>query len=192
LTWKIERPDSNPWRASSSLLVAMPGGAAFLARFCMISAAREVVSSTLTLPFWSTIEPPAPAISELTHTVRPSYWLPCTSIDFPWRLASAIISSQVAGGVLTRSLRYQRSWVLEVNGSAQTWPLYWTVLTGPASLPAIASLPRAPVHGLIHLAPANSAVQMTSIPMMSMLESLAASRRTTSSRCWLASLGSLT
>ena len=46
----------------------------------MISAAWVAVASTLTLPSSSTIWPPAEAISELTHTVSPSYWRPWTSI----------------------------------------------------------------------------------------------------------------
>ena len=42
----------------------------------------------------------------------------------------------------------------------------------------------APVQGRIHLAVANSAVQSTSIARMSIEGSLAASRRTSDTRCW--------
>jgi hypothetical protein len=45
-------------------------------------------------------------------------------------------------------------------------------------------------HGFTQRALANSAVQMTSMEMRSMLESFAASRRTSCSRCALASAGS--
>ena len=43
----------------------------------------------------------------------------------PWRArlwACAIISSQVEGGLGTRSLRNHRSWVLLLNGAATIWP----------------------------------------------------------------------
>ena len=76
-----------------------------------------------------------------------------------------------------------------VNGAAQSWSLYSAVRSGPSSLPSRARSARAPSHGRIQPASANSAVQMTSIPMMSMSESSAASRRATSSRCWSASVG---
>ena len=46
------------------------------------------------------------------------------------------------------------------------------------------------VHSRSQPALANSAVQITSMPMMSMVESSAPSRRTSCSRCWLASVGS--
>ena len=98
-----------------------------------LGGARSVESSTLTSPFWSTICPPAPAISALTHTVRPSYWLPCTSIAFPCFWASSIIWSHVLGGVLTMSLRYQSSWVLVVK-APQTLPLYSDGLERPGEL----------------------------------------------------------
>src|ERR1700712_4464758 len=45
-------------------------------------------------------------------------------------------------------------------------------------------------HGTIHFAPANSAVHTTSIEMRSIDESFAARRRTSCSRCWVASAGS--
>jgi hypothetical protein len=62
--------------------------------------------------------------------------------------------------------------------------------SGPSSVPRLTSTRLAPDHGLIHPASANSAVQMTSMPMMSMSLSSAARRRTTSSRCWSALVGS--
>src|SRR4051812_33410293 len=114
-------------RASSSLFVPRPGGAAWVARlWTMVAVFFRAASVTVTFPVWLTSELPAPAISALTQTVSPSYWLPCTSIDFPFFLAWAIIWSQVkfGPGLGTWSLRYQSSWVLLVKGSAQTWPLY--------------------------------------------------------------------
>src|SRR6185312_5451134 len=70
--------------------------------------------------------PPAELTSELNHTVRPSYWAPCSSMKcgLPsaarW-LASAIICAQVVGGLDTRSLRYHSSSVFELMGTAQSW-----------------------------------------------------------------------
>jgi hypothetical protein len=58
--------------------------------------------------------------------------------------------------------------------------------------PAVAASRFAPAHSSIQPASANSAVQLTSMPMMSMSASLAARRRTISSRCWSASVGSRT
>ena len=54
---------------------------------------------------------PAAATSALTQTVRPSYWLPWTSIDLPSLMASSMISFQVASSPWfgTKSLRYQSS-----------------------------------------------------------------------------------
>ena len=94
-----------------------------VARRCMMSAATRLVSSTATLPLSSRILPPADATRLLNHTVRPSYCAPCTSISpgLPcWCRATAwlIISSHVAGGAGTRSLRYQRSCVFVLSGSA--------------------------------------------------------------------------
>ena len=97
----------------------MPGGAAGeLASLLSISAALAALASTFTSPSWSTTWPPAPAISELIHTVRPSYCAACTSIALPSSTAWSIISSQVksSGGASTWSLRYQSSCVLLVNG----------------------------------------------------------------------------
>ena len=103
----------------------MPGGAAGeLASLLSISAARFAVSFTSTSPCSLTIWPPAPAISALIHTTRPSYWALWTSTAVPLSTASSIISSQVksSGGASTRSLRYQSSCVLLVCGIAQILP----------------------------------------------------------------------
>ncbi|HZI91232.1 MAG TPA: hypothetical protein VFD31_06360 [Thermoleophilaceae bacterium] len=56
-------------------------------------------------------------------------------------------------------------------------------------MPSVAACSFSPSHGWIHPASANSAVQITSMPTRSTLESSAASRRTISSRCWFASVG---
>ena len=50
------------------------------------------------------------------------------------------------------------------------------VAIGPASTPLVTAALFAPVHGLIQPASANSDVQLTSMPMMSIPLSLAASR----------------
>jgi hypothetical protein len=54
-------------------LVDRPGGGACAASLLSISAARTALSSTKASPSWFTISPPAPAISALIQTVRPSY-----------------------------------------------------------------------------------------------------------------------
>ena len=61
--------------------------------------------------------PPALETMVLNQTVVPSYWAPWISIRcglpcLASASASLIISSQVLGGVFTRSERYHRSWVL--------------------------------------------------------------------------------
>ena len=65
--------------------------------------------------------PPADSIIALTQTTRPSYWF-ALDLDRPSSgpsfSASAIISSQVFGGFLTRSLRYQSSSVFDQIGAA--------------------------------------------------------------------------
>src|SRR5438270_12590330 len=94
------------------------------------------------------------------------------------------MSSQVLGGVLTRSLRYHRSWVLELIGPAKSLPCQVAVSIGPGRSPLVSCAARAAGQGRIHLAVANSAVQSTSMARMSIAESLAASRRTSDTRCW--------
>ena len=81
-------------------------------------------------------------------------------------------------GFETRSLRYQSSWVFVLAGAAHNCPWKVAVLSGPGSVPCLTFAASAAGHGLIQPAPANSAVHTTSMPAMSMLESLAASRRT--------------
>src|ERR1019366_4014389 len=99
-------------------------------------------------------------------------------------IASSIIWVQVLGGVLTRSLRYQRSSVLELIGPAKSLPCHVAVAIGPGRSPLVSCAATAAGHGRIHFAVANSAVQSTSIARMSIEESLAASRRTSDTRCW--------
>jgi hypothetical protein len=76
-----------------------------------------------------------------------------------------------------------------VKGAAQSLSWYSAVRSGPSRTPSRAFAASAPFHSLIQPASANSAVQITSMPTMSMSESSAASRRATSSRCWSASVG---
>ena len=63
---------------------------------------------------------PADSIIAVAQTVKPSYRSPWTWISPPSPISSAaaIISSQVLGALSTRSLRYQRSCVFDVNGAA--------------------------------------------------------------------------
>ena len=68
-------------------------------------------------------------------------------------------------------------------------PLVGCAATALVSLPARALRARSPCHGSTQPACANSAVQMTSMPIMSMSGSPAARRRTSCSRCWSASVG---
>src|SRR3954469_15691889 len=102
----------------------------------MIPAARSHATLGVGL-LLTTIVPPAEATSELNHTVVPSYWAPWISIRPALGRPSACLinPSHVVAGSLTRSLRYQSSWVFVLAGAAQIWPLYVAVLSGPASVP---------------------------------------------------------
>ena len=82
----------------------------------------------------------------------------------------------------------EAGWILPWEG-ARAQRAVAGKLRGPRSLPSRARRARSPVHSLIQPASANSAVQFTSIPTMSMSESSAARRRATSSRCWSAFVG---
>ncbi len=98
--------------------------------------------------------------------------------------ASAIICAHVFGGVFTRSERYHNSWVLVLAGAATSWPFHIAVSSDGLIVPLTTAALLAPVHGWIQPALANSASQVTSRPMMSIVLSCAASRRT-SCRRWL-------
>src|SRR3954453_694309 len=87
----------------------------------------------------------------------------------------------VSGGCLTRSLRYQSSWVFELAGAAQSLPWYSAVFSGPESVPCLTFEAYWSGQDRIHPALANSAVHTTSIDMRSIDGSLAARRRTS---CW--------
>ena len=95
--------------------------------------------------------------------------------------ASEIISAQVCGGFGTRSDRYQSNWVLLLCGAAYSLPFHSAVSKAGASVPFSTDALSLPVHGRIQPAWANSAAQVTSRTMTSMLLSCAASRRTS---CW--------
>src|SRR5437762_325694 len=95
--------------------------------------------------------PPALLISELNHTVRPSYWAPWISMrcGLPCLAscaASEIISPHVFGGFGTRSDRYQSSSVLELNGTATSLPFHSEVDSGPGRVSARTWSATAPVH----------------------------------------------
>src|SRR5918996_1823625 len=157
----------------------------------MISAAVSPALSSVTL-LPATIEPPADCTSELNQTTAPSYCAPWISIRpaFGSLEAWLIRPFQVLAGSRTRSLRYHSSCVFVFAGAAHSRPSTVAVLSGPASVPRRTGAAKRSGHGRIQPADANSAVHTTSIPAMSMLESLAASRRTSESRCWSASLDS--
>src|SRR5919201_4029434 len=119
-----ESPASNPRRAVSSVDVLMfVAAAGEAARRPIIASPFSVGprgSATFAGP--DRIWPPADSIIAVTQTVYPSYLLAWTWIvsGLPSRAslsASRIISPQVFGALGTRSLRYQRSWVLDVNGA---------------------------------------------------------------------------
>src|SRR5437588_10030036 len=83
-----------------------------------------------------------------------------------------------------RSLRYHRSCVFELVGTAQICPRYVAVWTGPGRSTLLICPAKSDGTGRIHFALANSAVQSTSIARMSIDESFAASLRTSETRCW--------
>src|ERR1044072_367989 len=150
----------------SSIWLGREGSAAGdFARFRMIPAARTAggpregaVAVALRM------EPPALLISVLNQTVRPSYWAPwiSTKCGLPCRArapAMASISAQVLGGVGTRSLRYHRSWVLVLYGTAYSLPFQVEVCSGTRRVPSTALRFAVPVHSPIQRASANSAAQ---------------------------------
>ena len=127
--------------------------------------------------------------------MKPSYLLACTWIvsglpSDPSCSASEIIWSQVVGGFGTRSLRYHSSCVLVLKGDPYSLPLKDAVLMTLGKTCAVTCLRSESGNCLIHPAFANSAVHVTSMPIRSTVESFAARRRTSCSRCWLASVGS--
>ena len=107
----------------------------------------------------------------------------------PISAACLNISSQVFGGFGTRSLRYQSSCVLLQIGAAQSLSSKRAVSATLGKTPSVAARSSSPVHCSTQPALANSPVQITSMPMMSIELSSAPSRRTSCSRCWSASEG---
>ena len=73
--------------------------------------------------------------------------------------------------------------MLELNGAPYRLPSKEAVLTTFGKTFWVTCLSSAAGNWLIQPALANSAVQTTSMPTMSMVESLAAKRRTSCSRC---------
>ena len=93
-----------------------------VAKRAIVSSAFSVGScSRPTVSGSSRICAPADSISELNQTTKPSYW-------FALHLDQAVAADPLglrrasrprsSGSFSTLSLRYQRSWVLEVNGAA--------------------------------------------------------------------------
>ena len=76
------------------------------------------------------------------------------------------------------------------SGAAYIRFRYSPVWSTAGITPSLTWAARAFDQGRTHFASANSAVQLTSIEMRSMSLSSAANRRTSCSRCWLASAGS--
>jgi hypothetical protein len=77
------------------------------------------------------------------------------------------ISAKVLGGVGTKSLRYHRSWVLVLYGTAYSLRFQVDVRSGTRRVLSTACLFAVPVHSRIQRASANSAAQVTSRPGMS-------------------------
>src|SRR5690606_11859779 len=122
-------------------------------------------------PSSESTRPPALASSVLNHTTSPSYCLACTAIQLGSpaacnRVASATMSSQVAGGAGVKSGRYQSNWVLVVTGAAYSCPCHFAVSSGPGRVLAVASASACPAgsseSGSAQPASANSAVHTTS------------------------------
>src|SRR5918994_6961177 len=120
---KAELPDSKASRVGSSCAVDSDGSATLELESCPISASASSVgcSASSTSSGLARTEVPADSTIWFSHTTSPSYLLPWT-----WILllaggsasAISIISPQVSGGSLTRSERYQSSWVFDHRGAA--------------------------------------------------------------------------
>src|ERR687887_364791 len=115
----VALPCSKARRAWSSLALASDGSAAGeWASLAMMSAACWAGGPSVTLsPF--RIDPPADWTRELNQTVTPSYCAPWISMYGAFLIFEAVSMSpvHVSGGLLTRSLRYQSSCVLEFAGA---------------------------------------------------------------------------
>src|SRR5438132_11994080 len=88
-------------------------------------------------------------------------------------------------------LRYHSSCELAQNGAATRRPFQVAPSTGPARTPAVNPVASSAVNGRRNPASANSATNGGSRLMTAIERSLAASRRTSCSRCPDASLGSV-
>ena len=88
-------------------------------------------------------------------------------------------------------LRYHSTWELAQKGAATSLPAQRADSIGPASTPSVKAAASLSVKGRRKPASANSATKGGSRLMRAMEESLAASRRTSCSRCPVASLGSV-
>src|SRR6478609_5586587 len=110
LTSNAALPCSSASRAVPSSVWVIDGSApGAVATSLMICSALTVAArcsgvsvSVTVLPSSESTWPPALSSSELNHTTRPSYCLPCTAIQLGppaayWRLASATVASQVVG-----------------------------------------------------------------------------------------------
>ena len=106
-------------RFASSIWTGSDGSAAteVASRFMIVKALTAGAPSDTCAASGVSTLPPALASSELNQTTTPSYCAPWISIrcglpSFASWIESLIISSQVLGGLGTRSERYHSSWVL--------------------------------------------------------------------------------
>ena len=185
------------WKASrfgSSCEVVIAGSAASEVESRPITSSARVVgsSSSESSSGPESTWPPADSTIWLNQTTSPSYLFAWTWIRFSSGLrlsASSIISSQVFGGCLTRSERYQSSSVFDHSGAAYSVPSNLAVSStlGKTSLETTCAV--ASGTGTIQPALANSPVQITSMPIRSIVSSSAPSRRTSCSRWPSASAG---
>src|SRR5690242_18689704 len=113
-------------------------------------------------------------------------------------VAAWIIWSQVIGvfagsrpAACTADLRYHSSWVLAQNGAATSLLSQNAVVMGAFRSPSVSVAASDLENGSRKPAFANSATNGGSRLIRSMEESFAARRRTSCSRCWDASLGSV-
>ena len=119
-------------------------------------------------------------------------------MTFCWLSAALIIWSQVKPGAVgstpaasATDLRYQSSWVLAQNGAATSWSFQYAVSSGASRTPSVRVAASSASNGRRKPALANSATNGGSRLITSIELSCAASRRTSCSRCWDASFGSV-
>src|SRR4029453_849689 len=119
--------------------------------------------------------------------------LACTAITLCWPSAALIIWSQVKPAAVgstpaafAADLRNQSSWVLAQNGAATSWSFQYTVSSGPLRTPFVKGGSSSLPNGGGNPGTRGGPRLITPIEL-----SLAASRRTSCSRCEDASVGSV-